>query len=419
MLVYSLYRSLTNLAAPLMPFWLEKRRKKGKEDSARLQERFGYASLARPEGRLLWIHAASVGECNAALPLISALLTTYPALHVLLTSGTVTSAQLMATRLPERAMHQFVPVDTPQAVERFMAHWQPDVALFIDSELWPNLIMATHASGAEMGLVNARMSEKSYKSWQFAKPLICSLLEKFTLCFAQSKDDAQRLRGLGIADVQHIGNVKYDVPPLMCDEAALAQLRESIGKRPVWVAASTHPGEEAMIAAVHQELTKNFPDILTIIVPRHAHRADEIVQALEGFSVARRSLQMPIFPETDIYLADTMGELGLFYRLAQVAFIGGSLVPHGGQNPIEALLLECPVIMGPHMENFHTVAAMMDRDSACITIKDSPMLAGAVKRLLLHPEVRQELVEAGRKHAKAFSGSLAVIQAKLQPCLAE
>lgn len=416
--MYGVYRSLTFLISPLLPFWLQKRQRRGKEDAARMGERFGVASLPRPAGALLWVHAASVGEANAALPLINSVLSVHTGVHVLLTTGTVTSAALVKDRLPARAMHQFIPVDTPQAVSAFLRHWKPQIALLIDSELWPNLIEQARRSGAVMGLVNARMSQRSYHAWQWGRAVIGPILQVFSLCFAQSEDDARRLQALGLRQVQHVGNLKYDVPPLDCNENELARLRSIIGERMVFLAASTHPGEEAHIARLHRELRAHLPGLLTIIVPRHATRAGEISTHLSELAVARRSAGQALMPATDIYLADTMGELGLFYRLAQVAFIGGSLVPHGGQNPLEALKLGCPVICGPHMENFQTVVDTMKADGACIQVNGVPALYEAARELLTCPEHAACLRAAGFAHVQKYAGSLEAVMAALQPHLA-
>lgn len=415
----ALYRSATWLVSPLLPLWLRKRQRRGKEDAKRLPERFGKASLPRPAGTLLWVHAASVGEANAALPLIEALLQMHTRLHVLLTTGTVTSAALMAKRLPPRAFHQFVPVDTPQAVRGFIRHWRPQMALFIDSELWPNLISEAHASGCVMGLVNARMSERSHKAWTRLQPFIRALLGRFTLCFAQSREDAERLAKLGICAIQHTGNLKYDVPPFAFDKTDLAALQAATANRPVWVAASTHPGEEEQIVAVHEALKPVINNLLTVIVPRHAHRGASLLPLLAPLGVAQRSAGELPGPDTGIYLADTMGELGLFYAFAQAAFIGGSLVAHGGQNPIEALKSGCPVILGPHMENFASVACAMEQENACIRVTGSAGLGKALESLLSHKNQRYALAEAGRQHAARHSGSLAAVLRAVQPYLAE
>ena len=413
--MYKLYRSATYLMSPFIPLVLNKRRKRGKEDANRMQERYGHPSLPRPQARLVWIHAASVGESNAAMPLIRKLLETYPALQLLITTGTVSSAELLKKRLPERAFHQYVPVDTPKAVKRFVRYWHPDIAMFIDSEFWPNLIMETAASGAAMGLVNARVSQASFLKWKKARSLSRAMLRKFRFCSAQSKNDAERLLALGMPQVTHTGNLKYDVPPPDCNMQELERLKQLIGTRPVWVAASTHPGEEELVAEAHKTLKKKFPNVLTIIVPRHSVRGDEVMQKLSGYSVARRSQRQQITEGTEIYLADTMGELGLFYRLAQVAFIGGSLVDHGGQNPLEAAMLSCPTVMGQYMFNFASIARHMEQAEACLRVTDHIMMGGAVGRLLENEALRARIVQAAHAHVKSRAGTLKVIMDLVQP----
>lgn len=416
--MYKLYRSITFLASPLIPLMLKKRQRRGKEDAKRLPERFGHASLPRPHTRLVWIHAASVGESNAAMPLVRKLLETYPVVSVLITTGTVSSAELLKKRLPERAFHQYVPVDTPGAVKRFVRYWHPDIAMFIDSEFWPNLIMQTAAAGTIMGLVNARVSQVSFNKWKKAKPLAAAMLRKFRFCTAQSKNDTERLIGLGMRHVNHTGNLKYDVPPPDCNMEELEKMKRAIAGRPVWLAASTHPGEEELVGEAHATLKKKFPNLLTIIVPRHSVRGDEIAGKLAGFSVARRSQKQPIAENTDIYLADTMGELGLFYRLAQAAFIGGSLVDHGGQNPLEAAMLGCPTVMGQYMFNFASIARHMEQAEACLRVTDHIMLTGAVGRLLESEVLRNKVAQQAHAHVKSRAGTLKVIMDILQPYLA-
>ena len=333
-----LYRALSYLVSPLLPFWLQRRALKGKEDSHRMQERLGKASVPRPAGKLIWIHAASVGESNAALPLIENLLAASPHVSILLTTVTVTSAALMASRLPPRAMHQFAPVDTPQAVHAFLDYWYPTMGLFIDSELWPNMFTISHQRGTVLGIVNARMSERSYKRWKLIPSFIRSMLRCVTFCFAQTHLDAKRLGRLGMKTIQGIGNLKYDAAPLPCDETELATLEHTLAGRPVFLAASTHDGEESILMDTHIALSTSLPQLLTIILPRHSMRGAAIAEMARtrNLSTAVRSKGEMMEPATQIYLADTMGELGLFYPLADCAFIGGSLVPHGGQNPIEA-----------------------------------------------------------------------------------
>lgn len=417
--MYAFYSALTLLLNPFVPLLLRRRLGQGKEDRLRVGERMGHVLAVRPAGKLLWIHAASVGESNAVLPLIEKLLHANTHLNILLTTTTVTSAALMGKRLPQRAMHQFAPVDTPQSVGAFLAHWKPGLALWVDSELWPNLIMQTYKSGVPLGLINARMSQHSFASWQkYARSFIAQLLQCFSFCVAQSEEDAARLRTLGMKTSLRIGNLKYDAAELPCNEVEKAQLQQAIAARPCVLAASTHPGEEAIIARVHDALKASFPNLLTIIVPRHATRGDDIAAQLAPRAVAQRSKQQPLTDTTELYLADTMGELGLFYRLSHTAFIGGTLVPHGGQNPLEAARLGCALVLGPHMENFADVAAALEKEQACLRIGNEQELLQAWLNLLSDAPARARLAQAALQHVKAHAGAVAGLMNELQPYLA-
>jgi 3-deoxy-D-manno-octulosonic-acid transferase len=345
------YRMATAILEPAAPVLLHRRAHKGKESLARMAERLGHPSKPRPAGQLIWIHGASVGECMSVLPLIDALLATQRR-SVLVTSGTVTSAKLMAERLPAHAIHQFAPVDTPRVVDRFLAHWRPDAALFVDSEIWPNILIAAHAAGIPLAIVNGRMTEKSFAGWTRAKGAAASLFSLYGVILVQDQIIADRFKALGARNVEVSGSLKADAPALPADNDALEELRQQIGARPIFLATNTHDGEEHALLPVHDALRSVFPELLTILAPRHAGRGAEIAEACGSHRVARRSLGQPITADTEIYIADTMGELGLFYRLATFAFIGKSLVGEGGQNPLEAARLGVAVLAGPHTENF-------------------------------------------------------------------
>lgn len=383
MMTPGLYRLLTWVATPLVRPLLERRRRRGKEDAARLNERLGLPLRPRPEGRLLWIHGASVGEAQSVLGLIRRLAET-PGLSVMLTTGTVTSAGLMAGRLPAGAFHQFVPVDHPAAVRRFLDHWRPDAALWVESELWPNLVLDTARRGIAMALVNGRMSEASFTGWRKRPGLIRPLMAAFRFVAAQSAADGERFRALGAADVRLLGNLKFDAPALGADAAALATLAAQAGERPRWLFASTHKGEEALAGRVHAALKPRWPDLLTLIVPRHPERGEDIAAeaAAQGLVVARRRAGDPITAATDIYVADTMGELGLFYRLSPLAVMGGSLVPHGGQNPLEPARLGCALVTGPHMSNFAEVMDNLRQGAAVTEVADEAALVAVLGGLL-------------------------------------
>jgi len=340
------WRVLTGLAAPLAPLLLRQRAARGKEDTTRLGERLGHTQVPRPEGRLVWIHGASVGESLSALPLVERLQA--DGANVLVTSGTVTSAVLMQMRLPPGGLHQFVPLDTPGAVARFLDHWRPDMGLFVESDLWPNLILTAARRGVRLALVNARISARSAERWRMARDSGAALLGAFDLVLAQDEEIAARFRALGAKDVQVVGSLKADAPPLPVDETALAALRTDIGARPLLLAAQTHPGEDETLLPAHDQLRARYPDLLTILVPRHPERGPDIAMLCGARPAARRGAGERIAPDTQIYVADTLGELGLFYRLAPFCFLGGTLVPLGGHNPLEPAALSCAVLAGPH-----------------------------------------------------------------------
>jgi 3-deoxy-D-manno-octulosonic-acid transferase len=414
-----LYRGLTQPLAPLAAVWLQRRRKQGKEDPLRFQERRGIPTIARPLGSLVWIHAASVGEATAMLTLIERLLGERPTLEILVTTGTVTSAALLDKRLPARARHQYVPADLPRWIGRFLDHWRPDLALWVESELWPNLVLATHARGIPMVLINGRLSAASYARWRWGAGLVRPVLGAFATCFAQDEVQAERLRRLGVREVAMIGDVKAAAAALPVDLSQLKLLRHQVGPRPLWVAASTHSGEEEIVAGVHRQLVADYPGLLTIIAPRHSARGDaiEAMLAARGLRTARRARREPISRETDFYLADTMGELGLFYRLAGIAFIGGSLVAKGGHNPFEAARLDCAVVHGPHVSNCAGMAGDLAAAGASETVSNGEALARAISTLLADRRLRAERAAAGRRVAAAGLRILDAILVRLAPLL--
>jgi 3-deoxy-D-manno-octulosonic-acid transferase len=379
----ALYRCLTRLAMPMARLLLRRRLAKGKEEGPRIKEREGIASLARPDAPLAWLHAASVGEAQSALVLIERLLRERPDVRMLVTTGTVTSASHLKERLPPRAFHQYLPLDCPQWVERFLDHWRPDVAFWMESELWPNLVAETMRREIPALLVNARMSAGSFRAWRHLNGVARHLLSGFCMCLAQTEEQAERLRQLGARNVSCLGNLKYSATALSCVHADLEALQSDIGARMVWVAASTHEGEEVLVSNAHASLLSDIPDLLTVIVPRHPSRANKIAAVLteRGHSCVRRSTGGHIELGTAIYIADTLGELGLFYRLARIAYIGGSMASHGGHNPLEAAQLGCAVVHGPDMTNFQSVADALSAAGGSIEVKSAQELTSAVRRL--------------------------------------
>jgi len=417
-----LWRTIGRMIGPFVGRVLDKRAARGKENPDRLPERFGHAALPRPEGPLLWIHAASVGELNSVLPLLVRLLDDRPELGALVTTGTVTSATLAARILPARAVHQFVPVDLPGAVDRFLNHWRPDLAFFVDSEFWPGLIGGLAVRGVPLVLVNGRVTEGTVRQWARASFIMRTMMERFTLLLAQSPEDADRLIRLGAPRdrVKMLGNLKTVAQPLRADAGEYTRLSAMIGGRPCWIAAATHPGEEAQAALVHARVMQRGRDLLTIIVPRHPDRGAAIAADLArtGLNVGLRSRGDQPERQVQVYVADTLGELGLWYRLAELVFIGGTLVAHGGQNPLEAARLGRALVFGPHMENFTAIVAGLREARACREVADAQGLAATVETLLFDDvALRGQLAQAARAHAEAATISLDVIVGALDPLL--
>jgi len=413
---FAAYRLAGIVAMPLMPAFLLWRARQKKEDRRRLGERRGYPSLARPDGPLVWVHAASVGETNAVMPLVQRLAS--DATPVLLTTITVTGAQIAMARLPRGAVHQFSPLDISPWVQRFLAHWRPSLALFVESELWPVTMTTLSAAGIPQILVNARLSERSFDRWNRVERFVRPLFSRLALCLAQSPGDAERYRAIGAAHVEVTGNLKFDVPMSLPDESVVAAFKRAIGDRPVWVAASTHEGEEAIAGEVHAALAAQHPGLLTIIVPRHPGRGPDIAEVLAaaGLDVALRSRRDPVFATTDIYIADTLGELSLFYCATPIAFVGGSLVPRGGQNPIEPVRCDAAVLHGPHVANFADVYAALDASGSEV-VHNAVELAAGVHRLLADPARARNRVRAAAAALRPFSGALDATLAALRPYL--
>lgn len=411
------YRYATMALAPAVPLALGRRLKQGKEDGARLREKLGHAGLARPDGALVWIHGASVGECLSVLPLIERLLE-IPGRSVLVTSGTLTSAKMMSERLPPGALHQFAPVDTPAAIARFLNHWKPDIGLFVDSEIWPNMLAQSRGRGMKLAIVNGRMSERSFKGWRLAPRTAAAILGLFDLCLAQDDESAARLSRLGARDVRVSGNLKADAPPLPANAAKLDALRAAIGNRPVLLAASTHPGEDETILPAHDALKRTHRDLLTVIVPRHPERGAAIAMLCGARAAQRRSQGRDPDADTSIYIADTMGELGLFYRIAPFAFIGGSLVPHGGQNPLEPARLGCAVLAGPHTENFSRDYDAILAAQGEGRVHSCAEIAALAGRLLADPAAARELGAAAARGADMLGGAVEKTRAAIEDLLA-
>lgn len=415
-LALSAYRWVGLGLYPVMRPYLAFRAAKGKEERGRRSERFGRASVERPAGPLVWIHAASVGETNAVSPLIREV--RRRGISVVLTTGTVTSARVARERLGDSVIHQYVPLDLKPVLNRFLDHWRPDLAIMVESEIWPMTILELGARHIAQVLVNGRMSDRSFARWKKRPAIADALFEKFALVIAQSDADAERFRTLGALPVLVSGNLKVDTDAPPHDPAVLAAYRNQLGNRKTWAAISTFEGEELAAGKVHAALKQHI-ELLTIIVPRHPERADAIEEALvaKGLKVARRTRNDPLTADTDIFLGDTIGEMGLYLRMTEIAFVGRSLFGEGGQNPLEPAMLGCAVLSGPNVQNFRDSYQRLAKSGCAKMVRDVEMLAKGVGYLLVNDDMRRKMIAAGQDSLQEMRGALTETVRGLEPYL--
>lgn len=415
-MILRFYALLSYLLIPFLKGYLFFRIRKGKEIPQRLCERYGIATMPRKPGKLLWLHGVSVGESLSLLSFIHYLIRLYPMLQIVLTTGTVTAARLVQSKLPPQATHQFLPLDVPLYWQRFLKHWQPSVAIVTESEVWPNMVQACQTQKVPLFLINSRLTEKSYRRWLKLPETAQKIFGGFTHIFAQSEVIAKRLRHF-TSHVTVMPNLKFASQPLDIQEDKHAFLMSQMGKRPTLAFASTHLGEEEIIFPVLQELRKKYPTLLVLLAPRHVNRGDSIEKTLIdlGLSVVRRSQEQPITKDTAVFLFDTMGELGLLYSLSTIAFVGGSLVPDiGGHNPIEPAQLGRAVLWGPYMKNAADICAILEKHAFSVS---GDTLYHTLHDLLSHPAKAIKAGEAIQKLVLAQKGNLKDLAKMCEPYL--
>ena len=379
-----IYNVLIRILYPVViRSYIKKRIEIGKEDKKRFNERIGRPTKERPEGKLIWFHGASVGESVSMLPLINKLLEANPDAHIMVTTGTTTSADIMAKRLPNRAFHQYIPIDNPSFTKRFIKYWQPNLVLWFESDFWPAMLSSIKRRNIPLILVNGRISNKSFKRWQQFDFISKELLSCFTFCLGQSEEDAYRLRVLGAKDSTCLGNLKFAGLPIPVDEEKKQEIISQIGDKQVFCISSTHANEEQMLGKHFNRLLEKHPNTFIIIAPRHPNRGNDIKQQIQdlGFTVSLRSNEEKITAKTQVYIADTIGELGIWYGISPIVFIGGSLIPHGGQNFMEPSRLKDAVIVGPYMHNFTEAMQRAQKANGIIQVNDSEEVMNTVIQL--------------------------------------
>lgn len=420
-MILHVYRLLVRAFVPFILLLLWVRARRGHEETAHLKERRGIPSLPKPSGKVIWVHAASVGEMRSVLPLVQSLITKNSDLICLITTVTVTAARLVRQTDHPRIIHQYAPYDHPLWVDRFLKYWQPHAVFWVESELWPNSLQAIKARPIPLAMINGRLSAKSAARWARVPKTIRAILGYFDLCLAQSEEDGARLQSLGAPRVSIAGNMKYAGKPLLHDMAALDALTAHIGTRPVVLFASTHPGEELLAANIHHSLAPQHPGLLSIVLPRHPKRGEEVAGIMdkEGLRWVRRSRGDVITPDTAIYIADTLGETGLFYRLCPVVFLGNSMVsiPGGGHNPIEPAHLGCAIVYGPHVWNFAEIEKDLRIAGGALLVRDEKNLHMALHNLLSDEAKRNALSQAAQAFVARQNGVLDTVLTLLRPLL--
>lgn len=417
------YDVATRVLGPLTPLWVRRRAREGKEDIDRIEERYGTPSLPRPQGTLIWFHAASVGESVMLFPVIHRLLMHDPELQILVTSGTVTSAELLAERLPERAIHQYVPLDYPKAVTTFLDHWKPDMALWAESEIWPNLIRKTKARGIPMVLLNARMSRKSMDGWKKrGSKSGQALFSAFDLILAANDETAKGLSGIVGRHIEMSGNLKDASEPLPAKPNVLANLKTQTQGRKIWCAASTHLGEDEHMIAAHKHLLDADPNALLILALRHPERMPDVRDLLkkEKLTYAVRSRSQKVTSKTQVLLFDTIGEMGLAYRLAELSFVCGSLIEGlAGHNPLEPARLGNAVLTGTHIASFADTYMSMISFDAARRVLTPQEIGPLITDLLTDPEALKALQTNAKAFAESRDAVLDHVWEQLKPLVPE
>ena len=414
------YRGASRALGPVLPLLLKRRAAQGKEDATRKGEREGIAALPRPDGPLIWMHGASVGECTMLLPLIAQIKRERPDIFILITSATVTAANLLAERLPAHCVHQYVPLDHPKYAQRFIEHWQPDVAIWAESEIWPNLIKAAKDSGARLALLNARMSAKTLDGWTKRKKSAAVIFSQFDLILAADEITGNSLSWLLDDDIDISGNLKDAAPPLPVDAAELKAFKKAAARRTIWCAASTHAGEDEIMLAAHKVLLETNKRALLILAPRHPERGDDITALINamGLSYAARSKGEMPSREMQVYLMDSIGDMGLAYRLSKLTFVCGSTIAGlSGHNPLEPARLGSAVMTGAHIASFAESYMSMFKYGAAKRVMSPEAIAAEVTVILSDKDALSHLQAQGKHFATGRDDVLAYVWDALNPLL--
>ena len=361
--MFFIYNIAINLIILISPFIILVRLFKNKEDKIRFKEKFCSFSKKRGTGKLVWFHGSSVGEILSVIPLVEKLEKKKSIKKILITSSTLSSSNVLSNFKLTKTIHQFFPIDSNFLTEKFLNYWNPSVAIFIESEIWPNMLMNIKKKSLPLILLNARITKKSFNKWRMIPSMSKILFNTFNICFSQNKETKKYLKSLGSKKIKFLGNLKYSESKTQKENTLNNSLKNILNYKKVWCAASTHNSEEKICAIAHKKLKKKYKNLLTIIIPRHTQRAESIASEIQdiGLKIQIRSMKNKLSNNTEIYLADTYGETKSFYNICKTVFLGGSLINHGGQNPLEPVRLGCKVVHGPYIQNFTEVYQLLKK----------------------------------------------------------
>ncbi|MFV0256194.1 3-deoxy-D-manno-octulosonic acid transferase [Candidatus Liberibacter solanacearum] len=413
-ILFGIYRWGGILLMPFLSFYLHFQKLFDKEKASIGIEKLGYPSSFRPMGPLIWFHAVSVGETIALIGLIRAIRNRN--INILLTTRTLTSARVARKYLGQEVIHQYAPFDIQPVLLRFLKYWHPDYSILSESEIWPLTVFELSKKRIPQIIVNARMSGRSFRNWRILPYFSKKIFSQFSLVVVQSESDFIHYKELGTKKLVVSGNLKVDIVPLPCDDKLLSVYQKEIAGRCTWAAISTFEGEEDAAVYVHN-LIRSRQDILTILVPRHPERCNAIERRLvsKGLKVARHTRRDALSADVDIFLGDTIGEMGLYLRMTEIAFVGRSLFSNGGQNPLEPAMLGCAILSGPNVENFRNIYQKMVSSGAVRIIEDVEKLASMVHSLLSDPTMRDEMINTAMNEVKKMQGPLKITLCTLDP----
>ena len=380
----NLYRLLINLVLLISPLIIILRLIKKKEHPIRFKEKFCFFPIKRGNGKLVWFHGSSVGEILSIIPLVEKLEKNKSIKKILITSSTLSSSKVLTKFKLKKTVHQFFPIDANFLTKKFLDYWNPAIAIFVESEIWPNMLINVKKKSIPLVLLNARITKKSYKKWKMISLLSKFLFESFDISFPQNHETKKYLNSLGVKKIKFLGNLKFSESKTQKNSALNKNIEKIFKSRKIWCAVSTHNGEEKMCAEAHKKLKKKYKKLLTVIIPRHVHRVNDIYKEIVdmGFKVQIHSKKNKIKKDTDIYLVDTYGETKSFFKICNTVFLGGSIVNHGGQNPLEPARFGCKILHGPNIQNFTEVYRLLNKENLSFKFYNTNQLAKSVSQSL-------------------------------------